>query len=125
MPEIDGMYYPDLKPLDKAVVFSTQTRGSFYHYEPGNGTRYEVFLTKRNRTDHPHDEYYPVLTVAVMNFDRPCSMTLPFPDAPLDKHNIDYMVEKMKILPGDAWALIPLVNQFIAMEHLAEEAGLV
>lgn len=125
MPEHNGVHFPDLKPLDQAVLFDAPGHCHFYHYEPDNGTRYEVMISRRNRTDHKYDAYYPLLTVAVMNFDRPCSMTIPFPDAPLGVHNIDYMMDKMGILNGDAWALLPLINRFITLAKVAEDAGLI
>lgn len=106
---MDETYYPQLKPLDQAVVACHPVLGEFYHYEPGNGTRYEVILTRRIARD---PDYYPRVVVSIVNFGRGRSMVIPM-GVPLDKHNISYMREKMGILEGDAWALIPLINRFM------------
>lgn len=113
MPEIEGAYYPDLKTMDEAIRLEAPTVGKFYHYEPGNGTRYEVFLSLRKDVGAEHEDYLPKVGISIMNFNRPCSMIIPWKSS-LQHYDIDYMCEKMGILNGDAYALIPLINRFLS-----------
>lgn len=119
MPERNGVYYPELKPLDKAIRFMAEGHSQFFIYEPGNGTRYEVFITFRHPgrgafKDARFQEDFPFGSICIVNFDRPCSMPLiPY------RYSIDdvgYIADKMDILAGDAWALVPLINSFLE-EH--------
>lgn len=105
-------YIAKLKPMGKSLVMEATASGKFYHYEPGNGTRYEVFISRRAATDHKYDDYYPKLSIAIMNFDRPCSMIVPVFDGKPDLA-ADYVQDKMGILPGDALAIIRLVDHFM------------
>jgi hypothetical protein len=100
-------YMAGMKPVEKSIINGCKTSGRFYHYEPGNGTRYEVFISDRLGNDIP--DYYPGTVISVMNFDRPCSMTIPVFDGKPDVHP-DYMMEKMRIGLGDALALVKLVH---------------
>lgn len=102
-------YVAKLKPMDEALKAIVPTKGKFYHYEPGNGTRYEVFISRRELTGY---KYYPELVVSIMNFDRPCSMTVPLFDGEPDMYP-DYVREKMGILEGDALAIRELVKYYL------------
>lgn len=112
MPEIRGEWYPDLKSLNEGIKLQAPVVGKFYHYEPGNGTRYEVFLSLRKDVGALHEDYLPKVSISIMNFGRPCSMIIPWKSS-LEHYDIGYMCDKMGILPGDAWALIPLINEFL------------
>lgn len=102
-------YTAKLKPMNEAVKAVFPTNGKFYHYEPGNGTRYEVFISRR-KPAWPHDSY-PELVVSIMNFDRPCSMTVPLFAGQVDVHP-GYVKEKMGILIGDALAICELLAHY-------------
>lgn len=107
----ENEYVKSLKPVSQSIRHESQTVGRFYHYEPGNGTRYEVFISFRGRMTT--GDHYPQLVVSIMNFDRPCSMTIPMFDGYIDAHP-DYVCEKMRVLPGDALAIVELVKHFLA-----------
>ena len=110
--EVDGILYPALRPLEKAVIRRDSLGDAeFVHYEPGNGTRYEVFIVLRPGSIRGADDWYPYGAIAVVNFGRPASMALPEHD--LGLHDVDYIHEKMGVNLGDAYALIPLINDFI------------
>lgn len=97
-----GTYYPPLKaPWRGGIVFSD---GTYFHYEPGNGTRYEVLFT---RFDTEYEKNRVAMTVLC-----PRNAAMIIPDE-LGLHSLGYMQEKLKMLEGDCYALIPLVNQYL------------
>ena len=104
----NGQYYPALRPMAKAIRRdSPPIYTAAYEYEPGNATRYVVVF---NTYDFGYGQE-TVMTVANMN----TSMIIPGPF--FSPAQIGYMVEKLKLLEGDCYALMPLIN------HYLEELG--
>ena len=106
---IYGKFFPALKPIHAAVRKAGKvTKSEFYHYEPGNGTRYEVaFIT--------YDYGFgleTVMTVANM------SKSMVIPSYMLTNSQIGYMQEKLDLGEGDCYALMPLINHYL--EELGE-----
>jgi hypothetical protein len=97
-----GAYYPSLKPVPEAIRF---TDGSYFHYEPGNGTRYEVIFTK---FDAEHEKGQVVMTVVCPR------RTAMFVDREMGMYSLGYMQEKLVgMYNGDCYALIPLINHYL------------
>lgn len=119
---VDDVSYPPLRPLEKACTHRAERGTSeFAVYEPGNGTRYEVLFARRGWIPgeimlDPADDFFPRTVVAILNFGRPCVMVLP-EVRQLGLGNIDYMCKKMGIDAGDAYALIPLINDFLERQR--------
>lgn len=115
---VDGIHYPALRPLDQSLKYASQgSRCEFVVYEPGNGTRYEMFLGRRGpMMPDPRlgemDEYFPRNFIAIVNFGRPRCMSFPTVRR-FGLANIDFICEKMDVQAGDAYALIPLINDFL------------
>lgn len=107
--EINDMYFPALKPVDEAIKSSAlPTHSSFFNYQPGNGTLYEVVFT----TWSPR----PGSTRTVMtlvNFRRSMEVS-----GKMDLYSLGYMREKLGFGEGDCYALIPLINRYF--EELGE-----
>jgi hypothetical protein len=120
MPELNGMWYPDLKPVDKATVARLDGESVMYHYEPGNGTRYEAVFARIYRTEQ--SKLYPRVILTICNFDRPCSMVVPDVQK-LTENDLEYIREKMGVLAGDAWALLHLINHYLTMWNPPYRAG--
>jgi hypothetical protein len=100
--EAYGMYFRPLKPVAAATVTNAPTLGNFYHYEPGDGTRYEVIFSTYNTG-------YGLQTVmTLVNFNS--SMVIP---GRMDLVDIDYMHEKLKLTHGSCYALMPLINYYL------------
>mgnify|MGYP005831235951 CR=1 FL=1 len=98
-----GVYYPPLKPVAKAIKFSSVGPDSaYYHYEPGNGTRYEVVFVR-------HLNGYSEVEQVTMAVTCPRNAAMIVPEK-LGMYSLGYMQEKLKMLEGDCYALIPLVN---------------
>ena len=102
------LYFPALKPVDRAIrkVRATDS-SSFYHYEPGNGTRYEVIFTAYNAG------FGPEVVMTLVNFRKAMVITGPM----FSPSQIGYMKEKLDMGEGDCYALMPLIN------HYLEELG--
>lgn len=101
-----GCYYPPLKPVLDAIRFESGWKDhSYFHYEPGNGTRYEVIFT-RFRTEYVEGDR----TVMTVICPRNAAMIV---SGELGMYSLTYMQEKLKILEGDCYALIPLVNHYL------------
>jgi hypothetical protein len=99
-----GVHYPALKPVAAAI----KREGKFintalYEYEPGNATRYVVLFATYNTGYGPET----VMTVVNMN----ASMIIP--GRFFSPSQIGYMKEKLGILEGDCYALMPLVNAYL------------
>jgi hypothetical protein len=103
-----GMYFPPLRPLAKAIRRDTPpVYTAAYEYEPGNASRYVVVF---NTYDFGYGQE-TVMTVANLN----ASMIVPGPFH--SPSQIGYMAEKLGLLEGDCYALMPLIN------HYLEELG--
>lgn len=97
-----GIYFRPLKPVVSATVVRANASGSFYHYEPGDGTRYDVLFST-------YDTGYGLQVVmTLVNFNT--SMIIP---GRVDLIDLDYMHEKIKITHGSCYALMPLINHYL------------
>lgn len=108
----NGNFYPDLKkPGGLGIVGSLTGDTKFYHWEPGNCTRYEVMFTELEFSD----DHYPHVVMTVL-VPQPAAMVV---TKKMDLQDLEYMREKMPNLQeGDRWALCSLINH-----HLEEEYG--
>ena len=106
--EVDGVYYPALKDPVQAIKFQSGWKDHDYiHYEPGNGTRYEVVFTEIQR--EYSDEKELVLSVIC---PAPAAMTIPGGFRRFYLFDLEYFIEKLRMRPGDVYALLPLVNHY-------------
>jgi len=101
-----GRYYPALKPISEACKqFADNAYCSFYQYEPGNGTRYDVIFSR-------YPTKYGIQTVmTIANMGK--SMIL---SGEVGMHSLGYMKEKLNLGEGDCYALIPLINHFYEVQ---------
>lgn len=101
---LGGLYYPALQPINKAIKRGYLTSDSTYYvYEPGNATKYEVIFTTYN----DGYELKTVMTLANMGKSMYIAgaMTLTA---------LGYLEEKLGLNKGDCYALIPLINHYMA-----------
>ena len=109
---INEVYFRPLKSVaDATVRHETMGDSEYYHYEPGDGTRYEVLFNTYNTG-------YELQTVmTLVNFGT--SMIIPFK---LGLGDIGYMHEKLQITSGSCYALIQLANAFFKKSREALSA---
>jgi hypothetical protein len=102
-------YYPELKPIASALVHTSSgpNLGTYYHYEPGNMTRYEVIFTNFL------DVYGETITLMSVVCPRNAAMILP--KYKFEMYDLDYMQEKLGMGEGDCYALIQLINYHFDM----------
>lgn len=109
---IDGVAFPNPKPLEDAVLGRATCSGIFYHYEPGNGTRYDIWLTKKN-IHSPNSMFVetgnPKYAAIITNFGRPAMLTWTYP---LVDSDIWEMSHQSGISPVDVFVLLPLLRAF-------------
>ena len=102
-----GVYYPKLKPIFAAVPSAVEAEFcSYFQYEPGNGTRYDVLFSTYN------DGYGSKTVMTLVNMRKAMIIS-----NEMSLVNIGYMQEKLDLGEGDCYALIPLIN------HYLEELG--
>lgn len=100
----NDLYFPPLKDADKAIVkVVVSDFSAFYHYEPGNGTRYEVVFSTYN------DGFGEKTVMTLVNFRKTMVLTSEMRWA----SQIGYMKEKLGLGEGDCYALMPLINQYL------------
>lgn len=99
-------YYPSLKSIGEALITNTGGGGQayYYHYEPGNMTRYEVVFCEYTDT---YDNQ--IVLMSIVN-PRRATMMIPLVRHEWGLHDIAYMKEKLGMGEGDCYALIPLIN---------------
>ena len=102
-----GMYYPKLKNVNQAICRRiSPSDADYFHYEPGNGTRYDVLFSTYN------DGYGQKTVMTLVNMRKAMIIS-----NEMSLVNIGYMQEKLDLGEGDCYALIPLIN------HYLEELG--
>jgi len=102
-----GMYYPKLKNVNEATCKRVAPHNAdYFHYEPGNGTRYEVLFSTFN------DGWGSKTVMTLVNMRKAMIIS-----NEMSLVNIGYMQEKLDLGEGDCYALIPLIN------HYLEELG--
>ena len=100
----NGQYFPALRPMHAAITKdSPPVYTAHYEYEPGNATRYVVVFNTYDTGYGPET----VMTVVNMN----AAMIIPGPFH--SPSQIGYMQEKLKLLEGDCYALMPLINHYL------------
>lgn len=101
--EFGGVYFPPLKPVDKACVDMDGVGECVYvRYEPGNGTRYEVVFSCYVTQDGGQ------VLMTIVNMGK--SMIIA---SKMGLYSLDYMHEKLGLGLGDCYALIPLINRYL------------
>lgn len=100
-----GKYFPALKLVHDATVASADCKSVYYHYEPGNMTRYEVIFTRFNT------KYETNKVVMTVFCPRNTSMVLPGDE--MGMYSINYMQDKLGMSEGDCYALIQLINHYL------------
>jgi hypothetical protein len=102
-----GRYYPALKPIKESTMYvSHVTPCSYYQYEPGNGTRYDVVFSEYP-TKHGMQQ---LMTIA--NMGR--SMIL---SGEVGMYSLSYMREKLGLGEGDCYALLQLINWYMRTKN--------
>jgi hypothetical protein len=101
--ERDGIHYPALKPMSQALRDTGAARTIWYNYEPGNATRYEVSFTPRP------DRWGGFEVVMAVTVPQRAAMVL---NGKVGLHSLGYMREKLGMLDGDVYALMPLINKY-------------
>lgn len=110
--EYGGMYYPKLKPIGAAIVYASGgERSYYYHYEPGNMTRYETLFTDVTT------KYEGNMLVMTLICPRNTSMIIPN-NGHMDMYDIGYIMEKTGLREGDAYALLQLINHHLGVRKV-------
>lgn len=103
-----GKYYPALKPTELAIHCEAEGSSTYYHYEPGNGTRYEVIFTEIELKEQFEKELIIVMTII-----QPRRRSMITPSYNFHMKDLGYMMEKLEMHEGDCYALIQLINIYL------------
>ena len=115
--ELHGKRYPKLKTLGESIVYvDPGIDRVYYHYEPGNMTRYEVIFSELSV--EYDDEPMTVMTVMC-----PRQRCMVIPHRMFHMYDLDYMMEKLEMLEGDCYALIQLINHHLGRIGAMKPAG--
>jgi hypothetical protein len=105
MPEIHGAYVSDVRTPEESIRYATDEGvATFYLYEPGNATRYEVVFTSIPGQLHGGRDY-----MSVVNFRKAMEV-----HQGMGEHSVSYMQEKLNLGISDCYALSKLIEHHFA-----------
>lgn len=105
--EFHGGYYPALKITGDGIVSYNEGASTYYDYQPGNMTRYQVVFSK-----YPSEWGGTETLMSIVNMNT--CMVIP---GEMNMLSLDYMMEKLGLMRGDCYALIPLINRYVRSDR--------